>query len=143
MESMEMASVEQPSIYKTLKRYIIQTSVDVIVILIVYATSTLAYLKSDTKIQYFTCDRSDVSYPYLSSTIKSSPMMFYATLIPILLIIAIELCNAKLLPFEKSIQWVHRRNSCFKYIFHTLSLFTLGIGVMLLLTEIAKRWVCL
>ena len=86
---------------------------------------------------------SDISFPLIADTIPFWAVGIYGTAGPILLIILIELGNARLLPFqnrnELSFGLLFRKFGIF--LFHGLSLFILGISIVLLLTEIGKRWI--
>ena len=86
---------------------------------------------------------SDISFPVITDTIPFWAVGIYGTIGPILLIILIELGNARLLPFqnrnELSFGLLFRKFGIF--LFHGLSLFILGISIVLLLTEIGKRWI--
>jgi phosphatidate phosphatase len=64
----------------------------------------------------------------------------FGTAGPILFIILVEFLNASLLPCQKkksSSRW-RAFGIC---VFHSISLFALGISITLLLTEIGKRWI--
>ena len=86
---------------------------------------------------------SDISFPIITDTIPFWAVGLFGTVGPILLIILIELGNARLLPFqnrnELSYGLLFRKFGIF--LFHGLSLFILGISIVLLLTEIGKRWI--
>jgi phosphatidate phosphatase len=85
----------------------------------------------------------DVSYPYIKDTISFVAVGLYCTIVPIVIIIIVELLNAKILPFQNKKNLP--RNFFLKRfgvsLFHGLSLFVFGISIVLLLTEIGKRWV--
>lgn len=125
------------------KNRIIQTIIDFIVIIVVFVIFGIVYLTVDPKIRYMTCDESDIFYPFKEDTVPFWAVGVYATIGPIVFIIIIELYNAKLFPFQKTknIAGRIRRRKFFICLFHSLSLFILGIAITLLLTEIGKRWV--
>lgn len=124
----------------TNRHRILQTIVDLIVIVIIFAVFGLVYLFQDPKIQYFTCDNTDIFYPYKTDTVPFWAVGIFATFGPVLFIIPVELLNARLLPGLKK-----RKNDAFRSFlictFHSLSLFILGISLTLCLTEIGKRWI--
>ncbi|CAF0856047.1 unnamed protein product [Brachionus calyciflorus] len=118
---------------------LVQTIVDFVVIAIIFSIFLIVYYKVEPKIQYFTCDESDIFMPYKDDTIPFWAVVLYATIGPIIFIIIIELINAKIQPFRKnSKEKLKKFLICF---LHGLSLFVLGIVITLLLTEIGKRWV--
>jgi len=59
----------------------------------------------------------------------------------VLIITLVEVYNSKFFPFQdKSIDSGLRIRQFLIVMFHSLSLFIFGLGVVLLLTEIGKRW---
>ena len=86
---------------------------------------------------------SDISFPVLSETIPFWAVGIYCTIPPIILIILVELGNAKLYPFQsrddEPIGVFIRKFAILA--FHAISLFVFGIGIVLLLTELGKRWI--
>jgi hypothetical protein len=65
IESIQMESEESLSSNhkSTNKHRIIQTIVDFIVIIIIFIIFGFVYLFQDPKINYFTCDQSDIFFP--------------------------------------------------------------------------------
>ena len=144
----------------TLQSRIIQGIVDVIGIVITFIAFGLVYglmvilfffilkflntiiaIEKDPKIRYYTCDQSDVSYPYIADTVPFYAVGLFGVIGPIVVIILVEVYNAKLFPFQYSDKELSTRLRIFYIvIFHSLSLFIFGIAVTLLLTEIGKRW---
>ena len=53
----------------TNKHRIIQTIVDFVVIIIIFIIFGLVYLFQDPKINYFTCDQSDIFFPIIPGNI--------------------------------------------------------------------------
>lgn len=86
---------------------------------------------------------SDIAYPYISDSIPFWVVGVYGTIGPIIFILLIELMNCKLLPFQnrrrQSVRFLLRKFGIF--VFHGISLFIFGISIVLLLTEIGKRWI--
>jgi hypothetical protein len=122
--------------HSSIKNRIIQTVIDVIVIIVIFIIFGIVYLTVDPKIRYMTCDESDIFFPFKEDTIPFWAVGVFATIGPIIFIIFIELFNAKLLPLQKTknISGRIRRRKFFICLFHSLSLFILGIGITLLLT---------
>lgn len=86
---------------------------------------------------------SDVSFPYKSDTIKFWVVGIYGILGPLVVILFVELLNAKIFPFQNTNEepFVLRLRSLGIYLFHSISLFIFGVSIVLLLTEIGKRWI--
>ena len=120
------------------KKRLVQTLFDLIIIIIVFVIYGLVFLM-DPKILYFTCDQSDIFFPYKSDTIPFWAVGLYCTIGPVIIIICVEILNAKLLFFQKKKEGGLR--SFLICLFHAISLFALGIAITLLLTEIGKRWI--
>ncbi|RNA11440.1 lipid phosphate phosphohydrolase 1 isoform X3 [Brachionus plicatilis] len=101
------------------------------------------FFSRDPKIRYFTCDMSDISFPYKSDTVKFWVVGIYGVLGPLVFIIFVELLNAKIFPFQNKNQqpFYSRLRSLGIYLFHSISLFIFGVSIVLLLTEIGKRWI--
>lgn len=127
-----------------LRNRVIQTIVDIIVIIIVFLAFSIVYTTLNPNLRYFTCDQSDIFYPYKPDTIPFWAVGIYATIGPILLILIVEAINERVIPFicknKYNIEGSERRKRYFVCVFHALSLFVLGISITLLLTEIGKRW---
>jgi hypothetical protein len=126
---------------------LIQGIIDIIVIIIIFLIFSIVYTTLDPRLRYFTCDQSDIFYPYKTDTIPFWAVGIFATLGPIILILVIEAINVRIIPFltknKYNLTASERRKRYFVCIFHSLSLFALGIAITMLLTEIGKRWVCL
>ena len=120
------------------KKRLVQTIFDLIIIITVFVIYGFVFLM-DPKILYFTCDQSDVFFPYKSDTIPFWAVGIYCTIGPIIIIVSVEILNAKLLFFQKKKEGGFR--SFLICLFHAISLFALGIAITLLLTEIGKRWI--
>ena len=86
---------------------------------------------------------SDISFPYLDDTVPTYALFLYGVLGPLLVIVLVELANARLYPNQDSFVLPYREllRKFFIYLFHATSLFVLGISIVLLLTEIGKRWI--
>lgn len=126
------------------RKRIVQIIVDLIAIIIIFIIFALVYTLFDPKIRFMTCDESDIFFPYKADTIPFWAVGIYGTIGPILFIIPIELLNARVLPFQKNKYQLTRAQRWRKYFictFHAISLFVLGIALVLCLTEIGKRWV--
>ena len=125
------------------KDRIVQTIIDLAVIIIIFIVFIIVYFTVDPKIRYFTCNDSDIFFPYKSDTISFITVGIYGTIGPLLFIIAIELINAHMLPFQhkEETSFKQRRRTFFVCLFHGISLFLLGISLTLCLTEIGKRTV--
>lgn len=133
-----------PATHNYFRKRIIQTVVDLIVIIIIFIIFGLVYAFFPPKIRYFTCDQSDIFFPYKEDTIPFWSVGIYATIGPILFIIPVELLNAQMLPLQTKKHEMPRKLRIRKFFvctFHALSLFALGIALTLCLTEIGKRWV--
>ncbi len=67
----------------------------------------------------------------------------YGTLGPLLFILAVELLNSKVITIKGNNKFNSKEKRQYFLIstLHALSLFVLGIGITLLVTEIGKRWV--
>jgi hypothetical protein len=81
----------------TNKKRIVQTIVDLVVIVIVLVAFGLVYVFFNPTISYFTCNDTDIFYPYKSDTIKFWVAGLYGALGPLFFIIFVELLNAKLI----------------------------------------------
>ena len=130
--------------FSRLSKRLIQTIIDFIVIVIIFIIFIIVYFRLEPRIRYFTCDESEIFMPNKQETLPYWAVALYATLGPILIIIFIELLNAKLLPLQKNpnnLSFKQRLRKFFICLLHALSLFVLGIAITLLLTEIGKRWV--
>lgn len=74
--SMDMSDTQENGVSsKTILRHrILQTIVDLIVIIIIFVIFGLVYLFQDPKIRYFTCLDTDIFYPYKEDTVN---IIFY------------------------------------------------------------------
>lgn len=118
---------------------IMQFIVDLAVIIIIFIIFIFVYFFVDPKIRYMTCADSDIVFPYIANTVPFYAVGLFATIGPLLTILIVELLNLKILSCEARTS----RRTCRTYlicVFHAISLFALGVGITLLLTEIGKRW---
>ena len=125
-------------------RRLIQIGTDVAVIVVLFVIYGIVCTYVSPTIVYFTCDQSDLSYPYVTETLPFYVVCIYSTCAPILMFILVETYNARLLPYQKNIKRLsmsERLRRLLVVLFHTVSLFALGIAITLLLTEIGKRCV--
>ena len=100
-------------------------------------------LLKNPRIAYITCDMSDISFPYLSDTVPFYAVGLYGVLGPLIVIVFVEIANARLYPFQNKYFLPPNEliRKFFIYLFHAISLFLFGISIVLLLTEIGKRWI--
>lgn len=122
---------------------IVQTIIDLVIIIIIFAIFGIVYLAQAPKIRYFTCNDSDIFFPFKTDTIPFWAVGIFGALGPLVFILAIELINARVLPFQhrEGLSNKERWRKYFICVFHAISLFVLGISLVLCLTEIGKRWV--
>ncbi len=120
----------------TKNKRIIQIIVDLILIIIILVIFGCVYLLVPPKIRYFSCDESDIFYPYIADTIPFWAVGVFGAAGPVLFIILVELFNTL-----KDKNNEKKTRKYFICLFHALSLFILGIAITLLLTEIGKRWI--
>jgi phosphatidate phosphatase len=128
----------------TNRKRIVQTIIDTAVIVFIFLIFGIVWGLVEPKKRYFTCDQSDIFFPFLPDTIPFWAVGVYGTLGPILVIIFVESLNAQLLPFQQNKRnrtKTERRRKFLICLFHGMSLFILGCAITLLLTEIAKKWV--
>lgn len=125
--------------YSTRSQRVVQTIVDLVAIIAVFVVFVLVYFLQDPKIRYFTCQDNDIFFPYIPDTIEFWVVGIYGILGPILVILLVELLNSNFLPCQKEKN--ERCRTFWIALFHALSLFVLGIAIVLCLTEIGKRWV--
>lgn len=110
-----------------------QIIIDLIVIIATFLIFILVLVFVDPKLAYFTCAQSDIFYPYKEDTVPFWAVGLYATLGPVIIILAIEFLQQFLGPARrKSVR------SIFVDIYSFLSLFALGIAITLLITEIGS-----
>ncbi len=118
---------------------IIQIVVDLLIIIIVFVIFLLVLLVTKPKIRHFSCDESDIFYPLLKDTVPFWAVGIFGIAGPVLLIVGVEFLNGNFLWFQKE-----KPNRCRKFwisLFHSLSLFLMGVAIVLCLTEIGKRWI--
>lgn len=123
---------------KNLSRRIIQAIIDFVIITIIFFIFIIVFFTVEPKISYITCDESDIFYPFIEDTVPFWAVGIYATLGPILLVVLVELVNSYIIKQKIN---VNRKRKFLICTFHALSLFILGISIVLLLTDIGKRWV--
>jgi phosphatidate phosphatase len=130
----------------TRNKRIIQIIVDILCILIVLVTFGLVYFLLDPNEVGFFCNDTNIFNPYYPDTIPYWAVALFGILGPLIFIVFSELVSFKLLfcakkkgnAFKDS---VSKRKWFVFSIIHGVSLFILGCGISLLLTEIGKRWV--
>jgi hypothetical protein len=129
----------------SLKNRIIQMVTDLVVITLILVIFAVVYLSVDPKIRFFTCNDTDIFFPYRPDTVPFWAVGIFGALGPLVSILLIELLNARILPFQQSKgrSVKQRKRKFFVCFFHGLSLFVLGISLTLCLTDIGKRWVIL
>lgn len=131
----------------TNKDRIFQIIFDIIAIAIVFLVFILIWTLVSPTIAYFYCNDTDIYYPYKSDTVEFWVVGIYGFLGPVLFIILVELKNSYIINFDDTITNREKPNTKSKLrnyficVFHALSLFMLGIGVSLLITEVGKRWI--
>ena len=122
------------------KNRLIQIIIDLLIIVIIFVAFIIVYTKLPPRIRYFHCSETDIFFPNLPDTIPFYAVGLYGTIGPILIIFIIEALNASIFPLQKN--KTNDRWSVFgKCFYHAISLFILGIGMTLLITEIGKRWI--
>lgn len=125
--------------YSTKVSRIIQIVFDLFIIIAVFAVFLFVYFLVEAKFRYFSCDESDIFYPYLEDTVPFWVVGIYGVLGPIIIIIGVEFLNGNFLWFQK--EKTDRGRKFWISLYHALSLFVLGCAVVLCLTEIGKKWV--
>lgn len=123
------------------KKRIFQITFDFACIIITFVAFILVYLYVDPKNGVLFCNDTDIFNPYYDDTIAFWVVGIYATIGPILFIIFIELINSKLILCKNKLKITKKRKLFVISFLHGLTLFILGIGITLLVTEIGKRWV--
>jgi phosphatidate phosphatase len=124
-----------------LKNRIIQTVFDFIIICCNFFIFAMVYFLVNPKIAYFTCDMSDISYPYKSNTIDEFVVDIYGVLGGILVIIFVEIYNGFYINSSNDILVSEKLKTVIVCSLHAISLFILGISATLMMTEIGKRWI--
>ena len=81
----------------TNRKRIVQTLVDLFVIIIILVIFGLVYILLSPNIGYFQCNDTDIFYPYKKDTVAFWVVGIYGALGPILFIILVELLNAKII----------------------------------------------
>jgi phosphatidate phosphatase len=128
----------------TKRKRIAQSIIDAICIVIAFLAFIFVYVFLDPKMNGFYCNDTDIFYPHRDDTIQFWVVGIYGTFGPIIIILVVELLNSKLIMFrngKNKLDSKEKRKHFFISILHALSLFILGIGLTLLVTEIGKRWV--
>ncbi len=91
------------------------------------------------RISYVTCDMSDFTYPYIVSTMPVYAVALFVFLANFILIGLVEAYNAKLLFCKSDGRSFDELRTFSIMTYHSISLFTYGFGLNLLVTEIIKR----
>lgn len=122
---------------------LIQIVVDLVAIVIVFIIFGLVYVLVEPKTAYFSCnDSNEINYPNLSDTIPFWAVGIYCILGPLIVIVLVELKSANYcMGSGDERSKAQKTKDLAISLFHALSLFALGMGITLLLTEIGKRWV--
>ncbi len=81
---------------------VLQALVDFLVVSLLAIGFGLVYLYLPPYIGYFSCDQSDIFYPFKEDTIAFWVVGLYGTLAPILVILAVELANSRILDCGRS-----------------------------------------
>jgi hypothetical protein len=118
----------------------IQSIIDFACIIIVFFAFSLVYIYLDPRLRGFYCNDTDIFNPLRDDTIKFYIVGIFGTIGPVFLIALIELVNVSNITTISNTKIV-RRSIFALYVTHALSLFILGIGINMLLTEIGKRWI--
>lgn len=85
---------------------------------------------------------SDIAFPFISDTVPFWAVGVFGVLGPLAVIIFVELFNAKLFPWSYTEEPRETRLRRLQIsFFHSVSLFAFGISIILLLTEIGKKWI--
>ncbi len=134
-------STETEAKNKNLKNRIIQIVFDLVIIGFNFLIFCMVYLFVNPKIAYFTCDMSEISYPYLPNTVDEWVVGLYGTLGGIIIIVLAEVYNAFYINSAKDTNSKEKLKTCLVCGLHGVALFVLGISTTLLFTEIGKRWV--
>lgn len=123
------------------KRKIAQIIFDIIGIFITFLLFGLIYRYVPPRIQFATCDMSDIVFPNLLDTIPFWAVGIYCSIFPVVVFIFVELYNSRLFWFQsKECLSLRERIQKFLVLFnHAFTLFAFGAGITLLLTEIGKR----
>ena len=124
-----------------LKNRIIQTVFDFIIICCNFFIFAMVYFLVSPKIAYFTCDMSEISYPYKSNTVDEWVVGVYGVLGGILIIVFVEIYNAFYINKSNDVMISEKLKSFIVCALHGISLFILGISATLMFTEIGKRWI--
>ena len=123
------------------KNFILKISIDILIIIIIFVAYILVYFYYKPNLVYLTCYDNDIIYPFKNETIYFWVVILYGLLGPIFLIVLIEL------KYSIRLNSNNRYNSfaIFKFflinLYQSLSLFILGVSVVLLLTDILKKWI--
>ena len=134
--SCEIYGNESKKTFKKERVQLLMADLSTIAIILSIFIFVLVFL--NPKIRYFTCEESDIFFPYRKDTIPYWAVGICATFMPLIAIVIVEMFNVKTVPFKKNAK---RKETYFICVFHAISLFALGISIVLLLTEIGKKWV--
>jgi len=131
-------STDAPPLTRTLKRRLFQGFIDLIGIVISFVIFAIVYFGTEPRIRFMTCQMDDISFPKLPDIVAEWVVLIFGFLVPVAGIIIIEGINTVLFKVNadgsspsKSI----RLRRFFITVFHGLSLFLLGCGITVLLTE--------
>ena len=116
------------------KDRITQIIVDWIIIVIIAVIAGCVYFISSPTIRYFTCDESDIFYPYQTDIVPFWAVGIFGSVGPVLTIIIVEIINLKACQKKD-------KRTYFICIYHALTLFVLGAAIVICITEIGKKWV--
>lgn len=119
----------------------------VIFFLVLVYVFVLCY--SNPTINYYSCDQLDLNKPYLKDTISTEALIFFGSFIPLVFIVAVELVNSnfihKIVIYIKLKKKNERKSfngrNLRMCLLHLITIFSLGIIITILLTEIIKHWV--
>lgn len=111
-----------------------QIIIDILSIIGIFVIFGLVYILVEPKLAYFTCDNSDIFYPYMADTVPFWAVGVYGVLGPLFFIGLVELANAN--PFRARGKPSVGVRKCFLIIYQFASLLILGIGLTLVITEI-------
>ena len=85
--SIERFTMDSEYSESTKTRRIVQTVIDFVCIIAIFVVFILIYFLLDPKIRYFTCDDSEIVYPYIDDTIAFWVVGIYGVIGPILIIL--------------------------------------------------------
>jgi phosphatidate phosphatase len=128
------------------KKRIIQILVDLTCIVIVFTAFIFVYSFAIPRKIGFFCNDTDIFKPFSQEILPFWAVTLYATIAPIIFIILSEMITFKLFDFSRKQQNAFKTDTNRRKMFliattHGLSLFVLGLGITLLLTDVAKKWI--